>query len=135
MRNHHLAGCIEVEDTVEIYLRKGGVPALLYASTAYSQDAQVLLELHCDRAVLRVEGDMLTVIQGKEKQEISCTADPALGRSYWGTGHKACIADFYRSLEEGTPYRNDPASCDAVMKTMLKLYAQCRAETPGLSPA
>ena len=47
------------------------------------------------------------------------------GRSYWGAGHKACIADFYRSIETGTPYPNAPASCEATMQTLLKLYAQC----------
>ena len=128
MRNHHLAGTIEVEDTAEIYLRKGSIPALLFASTAYSQDAPVILELHFDQAVIRIEGDLMTVIRDGKKQEISCTTDPVLGRSYWGAGHKACIADFYRSLKTGTPYRNDPDSCEATVQTMLKLYAQCRAE-------
>jgi len=122
--NHHLREAIEVEDTAEIYLRKGNVPALLYASTAYSQDAPVLIELHFDQAVIRLEGDLMTVIRDGKKQDIQCVTDPVLGRSYWGAGHKACIADFYRCLETGTPYRNDPASCDATMQTLLKLYAQ-----------
>lgn len=123
MHNHHLRGAIEVEDTAEIYLQKGGIPALLYASNAYSQDAPVILELHFDRAVVRLEGDLMTVLQDGRKQEIPCITDPILGRSYWGAGHKACIADFYRSLEAGTPYQNDPASCDATMQTLLNLYA------------
>ena len=126
MRNHHLRDVIRVEDTAEIYLRKGGVSALLYASNAYSQDAPVILELHFDQAVIRLEGDLMTVIQQGSRQEIPCITDPILGRSYWGAGHKACIADFYRSIETGTLYQNDPASCDATMQTLLKLYAQCK---------
>ena len=125
MRNHHLRGAIEVEDTVEICLRKGDIPALLYASNAYSQDAPVLIELHFDRAVIRLEGDVMTVIRDGNKEEIPCTTDPVIGRSYWGAGHKACIADFYRSVETGTAFRNDPASCEATMRTLLRLYAQC----------
>ena len=121
-RNHRLAGKIEVEDTAEIYLRKGDVPALLYASNAYSQDAPVLIELHFDQAVIRLEGDLMTIFRNGKKQEIACSTDPVLGRSYWGAGHKACIADFYRSMENGAPYPNDPASCDATMRTLLKLY-------------
>lgn len=124
LRNHHLRDAIEVEDTAEIYLRKGNVPALLYASNAYSQDAPVILELHFDQAVIRLEGDLMTVIRDGKKQEIPCVTDPVLGRSYWGAGHKACIADFYRSIETGTPYQNAPASCDATMQTLLKLYSQ-----------
>ena len=124
LRNHHLRDAIEVEDTAEIYLRKGNVPALLYASNAYSQDAPVILELHFDQAVIRLEGDLMTVIRDGKKQEIPCVTDPVLGRSYWGAGHKACIADFYRSIETGTPYQNAPTSCDATMQTLLKLYSQ-----------
>ena len=110
---------------VEICLRKGDIPALLYASNAYSQDAPVLIELHFDRAVIRLEGDVMTVIRDGNKEEIPCTTDPVIGRSYWGAGHKACIADFYRSIESGTAFRNDPASCEATMRTLLRLYAQC----------
>lgn len=124
MHNHHLREAIEVEDTAEIYLEKGGVPALLYASNAYSQDAPVILEMHFDQAVIRLEGDLMTVIRDGRKQEILCTTDPVIGRSYWGAGHKACIADFYRSMETKTPYQNDPASCENTMRTLFRLYAR-----------
>lgn len=122
MSNRRLAGKIEVEDTAEIYLRKGAVPALLYVSNAYSQDAPVLLELHFEQAVIRLEGDILTIFRDGKKQEIVCITDPALGRSYWGAGHKACIADFYNSMKKGTPYPNDPSSCEATMNTLFRLY-------------
>ena len=124
MHNHHLREAVEVEDTAEIYLRKGQVPALLYASNAYSQDAPVIIELHFDQAVVRLEGDLMTLFRDGRKQEISCTTDPVLGRSYWGAGHRACIADFYRSVGTGTPYRNDPASCENTMRTLFTLYAR-----------
>ncbi len=123
MSCRRLRGAVEVEDTAEIYLRKGGVPALLYASNAFSMDAPVILELHFDQAVVRLEGDLMTVIRGGKREEIPCAADPVPGRSYWGAGHRACIAAFYRSLETGAPYENDPASCDATMQTLFRLYA------------
>ncbi len=123
-RNRRLAGKIEVEDTAEIYLRRGTVPALLYASNAYSQDAPVLIELHFNRAVIRLEGDLMTIFRDGKKQEITCVTDPVIGRSYWGAGHKACIADFYRCMESGTPYPNDPASCEATMETLFRLYGR-----------
>ena len=126
MSNHRLRGTIEVEDTAEVYLRRGDVSALLYASNAYSQDAPVLLELHLEGAVIRIEGDVMTVIEDGRKREITCQTDPVIGRAYWGAGHKACIADFYRCLEDGARFANDPAGCDATMRTLLHLYDQCR---------
>ncbi len=128
MRNHHLRGSIEVEDTAEIYLRKGNIPALLFASNAYSQDAPVMIELHFEQAVIRLEGDVMTVFRDGKKQEVPCTTDPVIGRSYWGAGHKACIADFYHSIRTGTPYRNAPETCEATMRTLLKLYTESGAE-------
>jgi hypothetical protein len=86
-------------------------------------DAPVILELHFDQAVVRLEGDLMTVIRGGKREEIPCAANPVPGRSYWGAGHRACIAAFYRSLETGAPYENDPASCDATMQTLFRLYA------------
>ncbi len=131
MRNHHLRGVIESEDTAEVYLRRGRIPALLFASNAYSQDAPVIIELHFEQAVIRLEGDMMTVIRNGERQVFTCASDPAPGRAYWGSGHKACIADFYHSIQEGTSYQNDPASCEATMHVLMDLYDQCR---PGFNP-
>ncbi len=128
MSNHHLRGAIEVEDTAEIFLQKGNTTALIYASTAYSQDAPVLIELHFDRAVIRLEGDLMTIVQDGRKQEIFCTSDPAIGQPYWGSGHKACITDFYHCLDTDLPYQNSPESCEATMQTLLKLYADCRTQ-------
>ena len=122
MDNHHLRGSIQVEDTAEIYLCRDGVPALLYASTAYSQDAPVMIELHTEKAVLRLEGDLLTVYQDGRKTEMSSQTDPAIGKAYWGAGHRACIDDFYRSVAEGRPYQNAPDTCENTMRTLLALY-------------
>ena len=132
MGNRRLRGVIEVEDTAEIYLRRGNVPALLYASNAYSQDAPVLLELHFEKAVVRLEGDVMTVMQDGKKQEIPCQTDPVIGRAYWGAGHRACIADFYDCMRRGAAYRNAPSSCEDTMAVLLALYAQCAAALPRL---
>ncbi len=124
MANHHLQNTIEVEDTAEIYLRRGGVPALLYATTAYSQDTPVIIELHLEKAVIRLEGDLMTITEDGQRREIRCQTDPALGRSYWGAGHKACIADFYQCLAENRPFPNRPDTCETTMRTLLAVYRQ-----------
>ena len=124
MRNHHLKGVIEVEDTAEIYLQSDGVPALIFASTAYAADAPVLIELLLEHAVLRLEDDQLEIRRTEGNRSFAFERAERIGRSYWGAGHKACIQDFYHSVMERRPYQNDAASCDETMKAMLKIYAQ-----------
>ncbi|MBR2798595.1 MAG: Gfo/Idh/MocA family oxidoreductase [Clostridia bacterium] len=131
MTNHRLRGAIEVEDTVEIYLRRGNVPALIYASNGYSQDAPVLLELHMDEAIIRLEGDRMEVRSGNSIRECAQESTAALGRAYWGSGHPACIEDFYRSIKARAPYANSPAACDVTMRTLLTLYNQCHLTLNG----
>ena len=126
MANHRLRGAIEVEDTAEIYLRRGGVPALIYASNGYSQDAPVLIELHLDEATIRLEGDRLEIRSGDSIRQCALESGPSLGRAYWGSGHLACIRDFYRSITAKEPFANAPAACEITMRTLLTLYDQCR---------
>lgn len=124
LRNHHLKGVVEVEDTAEIYLKKGNKTALLYFSTAYTEDAPVLIELQLERAVLRLEDDRLEIRQGGTVQAMTFEKEMRMGKAYWGAGHKKCIRDFYNSILEQRPCQNSPASCEATMRVMLEIYAQ-----------
>ena len=57
---------------------------------------------------LRIEDPDLTILRlnaAPEKPELTALA--AIGKSYWGSGHLACISDFYHSLETGTPFAVD----------------------------
>ena len=69
----------------------------------------------------------MSVFREGKKHEITCDSGPKPGRSYWGTGHKACIADFYRCIEENEPFPNRPDACDMTMETLLALYEQARS--------
>ena len=126
MRNHHLRGVTEVEDTAEIWLRKEDRTALIYASTAYCADRPVIIELHFEKADVRLENDTLTLLQGEEQTVIPCRMDASLGRSYWGAGHKTCIQDFYRCVRTGEPYLNRPEGCEDTMRTLFEIYRQNR---------
>ena len=126
LRNHHLKGIIEVEDTAEIWMRKGNSTALIYASTAYCADAPVLIELQFERAAARLEQDTLTLISDSGSETIPCKMDMSLGRSYWGAGHKSCIAEFYRCMETGDPYFNRPEACEDTMRALFTIYEQNR---------
>lgn len=128
MANHHLPGVIEVEDTVEAYLRMGGRTALFFASTAYSQDAPVLIDLHLEKATLRLEADTLEIRTADGCEKRAFQAPEALGKGYWGNGHLPCIADFYESLTERRPFQNDLASVRDTVDIMLRMYAQGKAQ-------
>ena len=126
MANHHLRGIIPEEDTVELFLQSGSRRGLLYASCAGVRDEPVILEVQLEQGNLRLEADRLEIrtAQGTEVRE--CPAGPIPGKSYWGAGHRACIADFYQSLAEGRPLRNSLASCEDTMETLLAAYEQGR---------
>ena len=122
--NHHLRGLIQVEDTAEVWMKRGDTTALLYASTAYAADVPVLLELQFQDAVLRLEDDRLELRRQGEVIELPCPADEKIGLSYWGAGHKRCIGDFYRCLPYPETFLNNAASCEDTMQVLLKVYEQ-----------
>ena len=124
MANHHLNGVIEVEDTVEAYLVLGGKPALFYATTAYTEDAPVLIELHFEKAALRLENDALEIRTKDGAERKTFPVPETLGKGYWGSGHGVCIADFYASIREGRPYQNDLASVRDTADAMLRMYEE-----------
>lgn len=133
MCNHSLQKEIEVEDTLEADIRfQSGASALFYATNAYCRNAPVLLELTCEHAALRLEGDTLTVLwaDGRSQRETDAQA-AALGKDYWGSSHYACIRDFYRAILENRPYRNDISSVRDTMGLMLKMYSHVRGEKVG----
>ncbi len=127
MANRHLKGAIEVEDTVDAYLTLGGKPALFYATTAYTDDAPVQIELHLEKASLQLLGTDRLEIRTREGIQVKTfQGDEALGKGYWGNGHIACIADFYDSLTQKRPYQNDLASVANTVDAMLRMYEQGR---------
>lgn len=134
MSNHHLKGIVEVEDTLEAYLvfSEGQEPvsASFYATTAYAADAPVLLELACENGFVRLEGDSVWY-QTPDREEPVCWKAPKAevpGKAYWGSGHQACIRDFYDCLETGRIYPNDLASVENTFYTMMDIYDSARKE-------
>lgn len=133
MANHHLSGVMEVEDTVEAFLGfPGGQRACFYATTAYCADVPPLIELECERGRIRLEGEEVTVKPREGEQTVFWGKKArVLGKAYWGSGHAACISDFYRCLVEGTAYQNDLASTANTIRVMRRIYraAVCRGDT------
>lgn len=128
MANRHLKGISEEEDTVEAYWTSGEVSAVFLVSTAYAANAPVLVELVLEKATLRVEGDSVTIQQGIGTEVRRYPMESGLGKDYWGSGHDACIRDFYASLPTGKTFRNDLASVADTVDALLEIYAQGRRE-------
>ena len=133
--NDHLQGVIEVEDTaaLRMTLQNGGV-ALLYATTAYGEDARVLLEVHCANAVFRMEGGDLLFRLGADGTPVRLPTDaPAevLGKQYWGGGHTALIRDFYNHLATGRPFPIDAAEGGKACAIVAACYQSSGGEIEG----
>lgn len=125
MENRHLRGMIEVEDTVESFIRFGGATGIFYCTTAYAGDAPVLLEILCERATLRIERSGLDILLDDGTREHRAFSRPEpLGKSYWGNGHVPCIRDFYDRMGDNLPPAIGIPEIDATMRLMLEMYAQ-----------
>ncbi|WP_097003166.1 Gfo/Idh/MocA family protein [Lacrimispora amygdalina] len=134
MRNHHLSGIVEVEDTLEAYMEftqgKEPVRASFYATTAYVNDAPVLIELAGERGFIRVEGDTVTCQEAGDTETFIWRSPKGRvpGKAYWGSGHEACIHDFYDCVNTGKVFRNDLESVRLTFDTMMDIYESAESE-------
>ncbi|MEG1426481.1 MAG: Gfo/Idh/MocA family oxidoreductase [Oscillospiraceae bacterium] len=126
--NRHLKNVIEVEDTLEAQIHfDRGVTALFYATTAYSMDSPVLLELHCEHMVIKMEEERVLILhKDKTREELVFSQPEALGKSYWGNGHFTCIGDFYEHLEEKKAAPIGIPQVEDTVKLMLATYRSAR---------
>ena len=124
MSNHHLQGVIEVEDTLEAWMTfEGGRRACFYASNAYAADAPVILELEFEKGRASLIDNILTISEkGREPRHLNFQTQTKMGKAYWGTGHLACIRDFYSHISNESPYQNDIAGVSNITETVLKIY-------------
>ena len=124
LSNHHLPGIIEVEDTVEAWMEfEGGGRACFYASNGYACDAPVLLEIQGEKGRITIDDQEVRLqTNGVGTERFDASRSEGIGKSYWGVGHKACIRDFYDSLEKGKNFPVDLASIETTFDTMMRIY-------------
>ncbi len=116
---------IEVEDVVEASLRfKNGAVGSLYATTCYSYNADILLEIHgelgvaiieADQAVIRINGEPAKIIQPSKDNQF-------LGKSYWGASHGTQITKFYTSLLTKSPVEIDGKAGRKALEIVKAIY-------------
>ncbi len=124
MANHHLKSVIEVEDTMEAFIRfEGNINASFYATTAYCADVPPLIEVACEHMTIRIEEMELTLLYPDGRREKPRLEHrEALGKSYWGTGHRDCISDFYHALQTGSEFPLNLQNMEASIRLMLAAY-------------
>ena len=121
--NHRLKTEIEVEDTVSALIAYPNARLSFYATNGYSEDCPVLMEIHCEKMHLRMEGNYLFCKkEGGGWEQIQVEQLDPLGKSYWGAGHIVCIEDFYRSIQENRPFTLELANVEDTVKLMLMIY-------------
>lgn len=131
MSNHHLKGVIEVEDTLEAYIRFDTdgreTTACFYATTAHVDDAPVIIELACEHATIRLEDtNVICRYRDGRVDTYSCVKANIPGKSYWGAGHADCIADYYDCLTSGRDYPNALPHVENTLHEMLDIYESAR---------
>ncbi len=125
--NHHLKGLIEVEDTVEAYIQFNDIAASFYATTAFCMDSPIVIELVCDNRIIRMEDTEITYIfPDKTKKVLQFKEKEGPGKDYWGSGHFACIRDYYDCLENKIPFKIDINEVGHVQRLMLGIYESAK---------
>lgn len=128
MANRRMQGIIEVEDTVEAYLEAEGRRGIFFATNAFAGNAPVMVEIITEKGRIHIEDDWLEVKKDGKAEHFRFDMPTPMGKSYWGSGHFACIEDYYRCMEQDTPFLNDLEGVRDTIETMLIMYDQGRKE-------
>ena len=131
--NDHLKGIIEVEDNASVLMElEGGVTALLYATTAYSENSGVLIEIVFEKGTLRLEGEALYSIGADGKIAEICEKPDVVhpGQNYWGGGHADLIADFYNCLISGQKFTINAFEGGKAAKIVAAAYESSKTGEP-----
>jgi predicted dehydrogenase len=126
---HHFSDIIETEDTAEALLQfSSGARVLFYASNAYVSNAPVYLEVLCEQGSMVQNGE-LTVSWKDGSHEVYRDNPPTGYKTYWGTGHRNLIRDFYNCLDKGTPFPVNGAEGAKTIGIIEKIYRMNHTKT------
>jgi len=101
-----LHNVIEVEDSAHAAITfKNQARALFYATNAYLVNSPVELEVVFEQGTLLMRRDCLYLWRdGQETLLCEPSSSAAEGKSYWGSGHRRLIHDFYGHLRAGRSF-------------------------------
>ncbi|ASA21419.1 Gfo/Idh/MocA family protein [Paenibacillus donghaensis] len=120
-----LDGVIEVEDTAHACIRfSNNARGLFYGSNAYLVNTPVELELVFEQGTLTQRRDSLYL--WKEGRETLLNEPFAItegAKSYWGTGHKMLIQDFYEHVSTGRSFWLDGREGLKALELITQIYS------------
>lgn len=122
--NDHLKGVIEVEDTVyALFDYDDGTRAVYNATTAFSTNLPVLIDIFCEEATLRIEGNNAYVIKDGNTQQLHLADNTGfVGKNYWGKGHASLIRDFYDCIEKDCKFPIDAVEGGKAVEEFLAIF-------------
>lgn len=120
-----LDGVIEVEDTAHACIEfANNVRGLFYGTNTYLENSPVEVELVFEEGILNLRRDHLYLWkEGKETLVCEPTFSPTEGKSYWGTGHKRLIEDFYDHILSGRKFWLDGTEGIKALKLVKDIYS------------
>jgi UDP-N-acetyl-2-amino-2-deoxyglucuronate dehydrogenase len=125
MGNRHLRGVIEVEDTVDARIAFGDAVVIFYATNAAACGSPVQIYVDCEKGTFSLEDNRFRATwRNGRTEDITFEQADALGKDYWGSGHAACINDYYNAVKNNQPA---PIGIEAVKNTvslLLDMYDQ-----------
>lgn len=120
----HLKDIIEVEDTVHaIFEYEDGTTGIYDATTAFSKNLPVIVDIVCEKAVLRLEGDNAYVIRDGDVEQLHLADNSGfVGKNYWGKGHVSLISDFYDCIENDRKFPIDAIEGGKAVEEFLAIF-------------
>lgn len=98
-----LGDCIEVEDTADAVVEtESGVSACFYATNCSPVNSPLHVEACFEEGVLRYSDNLLMYVHDGTVEVLASDSVDTPGKSYWGTGHKIVIGEFYDYLDGKT---------------------------------
>ena len=112
MSNHSLKGEIEVEDTVEAYVKfENGASGIFYATNANAFDSPTILDISFENASFRyIDGRLY-----KGGELLASDTSDAPGKACWGNGHEREFFNIYKG--------NSPLKYNDVENTLKTVFA------------
>ena len=127
MQNFHLKDYIEVEDTLNARIDYNGAPVLFYATTGYSVDSPVFIEMLFENVTVQLRENHVDFIwkNGRIEKFVFETVKHG-GKAYWGSGHENCINDYYHKLEMGEAPPIGVPEIENTIELLLSTYLSAR---------
>ena len=121
MFNYSLGNVIEAEDTFVAYFGlPNDVKGIFYATNAYGIDSSPLFEVVFEKGIVTYTDKQLRI----GDQVLAKDTVPAIGKSYWGSGHTRLIKEFYDEEKHFSVF-----DIKNTMDTVFAMYDSAQDET------